>query len=185
MTSKPFARLAGAAAAGLLLLAACGGDDEGSTDDTATTVAGGDATTTTAAADETTTTTAATLEDPTDEVTAAYTDFFFNFNGDVSLLEDGESFSADVLEGMRATAATAGEISVTVHSVTALDEAGCDRAGVASPCAEVNFDLNVAEQRPAVGDQTGYAVQVDGTWKVAKTTFCSLASLGGAVPESC
>lgn len=183
MTSKPFARLAGAAAAGFLLLAACGGDDGGSTDDTATTVAGGD-TTTTAAVEETTTT-AAALEDPTEEVTAAYTDFFFNFNGDVTLLEDGESFPAEVLDGMRATAANAGEISVTVHSVTALDDAGCDAAGVASPCAEVNFDLNVAEQRPAVGDQTGYAVQVDGTWKVAKTTFCSLASLGGAVPESC
>jgi len=155
--------------AGLLFAAGCGGDN--SDEATATTT-------------KATTTTAEVLADVTAEVTPAYTSFFHNFSGDVSLLEDGASFPPASVEGMRATAAKTGSIDVNVKSVTALGRADCSKAAVKSPCAKVTFDLIVNGQ-PVVPNQTGYAVKQDGKWKVSKTTFCTLAALGGSPPQGC
>lgn len=171
-------RLAGVAFAGLLLAAGCGDDGEAASD---TTAPAEESTTSTTA--EPTTTTAAPLEDVTEPVTTVYLAFFDNFSADLALLEDGETFTEETANALRERAAAAGSITVDVKGVTALDEAGCEAAGVASPCAEVAYDL-VVNGEAAVPDQTGYAVQQDGEWKVAKTTFCSLASMGG-LPEGC
>ena len=172
-------RIAALTGAGLLVLtAACGGDDDDATDTTAAEQA--EETTTTA---EETTTTAAEVEDVTEPVTATYLAFFDGFSGDLALLEDGEDFATDI-EAMRARSEQAGGISVAVKEVTALDETGCENAGVPAPCAEVLFDLVVAGT-PAVPDQVGYAIEVDGEWLVAKTTFCALASLGSGLPPAC
>ena len=171
-------RLAGLAVAGVLVLTACGGDDSEEAADT--TAAAEESTTTTA---EETTTTAAAQEDVTDEVTAAYLGFFENFAGDPSLLENGEAFVDDI-PAMQDRSTQAGGITVAVKNVTVLDDTGCENAGVAAPCAEVLFDLVVAGT-PAVPDQTGYAVEIDGQWKVASTTFCSLAALGSGLPAAC
>jgi hypothetical protein len=169
MTRKLFRPLASLAVVGLLL-AACGGDD-------------GEETT----AEETTTTEATTTtvaeEDVAEAVTGVYLAFFEDFKGDPALLEDGDAFAKEIPE-MQQRSKDAGGITVEVKKVTALDAAGCDAAGVPSPCAEVFFDLVVAGT-PAVPDQTGYAIQEDGEWKVAKTTFCALASLGSGLPEAC
>ena len=169
-----------AALTGLLVLtAACGGGDD---DDAATDATEAEAEETTTTAEETTTT-EAEAEDVTEPVTTTYLAFFDGFSGDLALLEDGEAFAADI-EAMRARSEAAGGITVDVKEVTALDETGCENAGVASPCAEVLFDLVVAGT-PAVPDQVGYAIEVDGEWLVAKTTFCSLASLGSGLPPAC
>ena len=178
MTTRLLRRVAALAGAGALLATGCGGDDDDATSDT---TAAAEETTTTEA--EETTTTAAETEDVTQEVTDVYLAFFDGFSGDLALLEDGDAFAADI-EAMRARSEQAGGITVAVKNVTALDDTGCGNAGVASPCAEVLFDLVVAGT-PAVPDQTGYAVEVDGEWQVAKTTFCALASLGSGLPEAC
>jgi hypothetical protein len=120
-------------------------------------------------------------EDPTEEVTAAYDTFYTTF--EPASLEDGEDFAAD-LPNSKASSVAAGGVAADVKSVKALDETGCEEAGVISPCAEVEFDLLVAGN-PAVPDQTGYAVQQDGEWKVAKATFCALSSAGSNPPKAC
>ena len=181
-------------AVALLFASGCGGDDDDSSDDTTTTTAADDATTeasesteaeeTTEATEASSDSTEAAGEDITEPVTAAYTTFFDGFSGDLSLLQDGDQFS-DALAGLQASAAEQESIGVTVHSVTALDDAACDTAGVGlSPCAEVNFDL-VVNGEAAVPDQTGYAVYQDDTWKVSATTFCALTALGSGAPEAC
>jgi hypothetical protein len=153
----------------LLFAAGCGGGDD-SSESTATTKAP--------------TTTAEVLADVTAEVTPSYTTFFHNFSGDLSLLQDGATFPKESVDAMRATAAKTGSIDVNVKQVTALSSADCAKAAVASPCAKVTFDL-VVNGQPVVPNQTGYAVKQDGKWKVAKTTFCTLAALGGSPPQGC
>ena len=46
--------------------------------------------------------------------------------------------------------------------------------------AAVTYDLLI-DGKPVLPGATGTAVLVDGTWKVSKTTFCTLASLGSPV----
>jgi hypothetical protein len=78
----------------------------------------------------------------------------------------------------------AAAVSVTPKDVRALDDEARTAAGVATPCAEVKFDLTLNDS-PVVPDQTGYAVRQGDRWKVGKVTFCSLAGLGGSVPAGC
>jgi hypothetical protein len=57
--------------------------------------------------------------------------------------------------------------SITVTSVTMQPDG----------TAEVKYTLNL-NGTPALMDQLGKAVMVNGQWKVAGSTFCDLASLG-------
>jgi hypothetical protein len=50
--------------------------------------------------------------------------------------------------------------------------------------AAVTFDLYTSGKKVLTGSD-GNAVFVDGQWKVAKTTFCTLVSLGGTTPKGC
>jgi hypothetical protein len=50
--------------------------------------------------------------------------------------------------------------------------------------ATVTFDLYTSGKKVLTGSD-GNAVFVDGQWKVAKTTFCTLVSLGGTTPKGC
>lgn len=195
-------KVALAAILSLAFLAGCGGDDDddattddatedtaddtaeestddsadGTTDDTAD-----DSTDDTEPADEGTE--EAGGEDVTEPVTTAYTTFFADF--DVTYLEDGDNFGPEVIADLQQRLADAGGASTNVNTVTALDDADCATKGVTAPCAEVNYDLVVAGNADALPDQTGFAVYQDDTWKVANTTFCTLASLGGSTPEAC
>lgn len=140
--------------------------------------------TTTTAAEETTTTTALEVPDPAEQGTANFVAFFENFTGDLTLLQDGDTFADEAIQPMRDRAAAAGSITVNVVSVTQLDDAGCQAAGETPPCATVIYDLVVNGDATALPGQTGHVVFQDGAWKVAKSTFCGLAQLGG-LPEGC
>ena len=165
MTSLRAHRLAAAALAGLLLLTACGGDDDDSSSDDAAEA-----------------TTSTTEVDVIGEVSTAYTSFFGSA-GDLTRLEDGGSFTAADVEALRAVAA-GGTISATVASVTALSDEECASSTVTAPCAAVVYDILVDGAAVLEGSQ-GFAVFQDGTWKVAKGTFCTLADLAGARPAAC
>ena len=48
----------------------------------------------------------------------------------------------------------------------------------------MTFDLYTSGKKVLTGSD-GNAVFVDGQWKVAKATFCTLVSLGGTTPKGC
>ena len=53
-----------------------------------------------------------------------------------------------------------------------------------SPRARVIFTITLAGQ-PALKNQVGTAVRVNGVWKVSAKSFCALLSLQGAAPPVC
>ena len=50
--------------------------------------------------------------------------------------------------------------------------------------ATVTYSVSIGGQ-PALTNQTGTAVLVDGQWKVGDASFCQLLSLQGAAPALC
>jgi hypothetical protein len=82
----------------------------------------------------------------------------------ISLLQDGQQF-ASVIKSQAGTglaaAATAKVTKVTVTSATQ---------------AKVSYSILIAGQA-ALSNQSGVAVQQDGTWKVGLASFCGLLSL--------
>ncbi len=149
--------------------AGCSDDDSDSAPSTTSSVAAS-----TSAAESSA---AAAPADPavTKEVTDAYTTFF---NGKTpaadrtKLIENSEGF-AQVLEGMAADPQAQGT-TVNVKGVTLTDDTNAD----------VTYDL-LLNGAPVLPDQTGQAIKVDGSWRVATATFCALLSIqgkGDAIP---
>ena len=98
-------------------------------------------------------------------------------NAKVAILENGEKYRT-----MLAAAAKdpqASTLTTKVTGVTILDAAGCQAAGVASPCARVNHDLFTGDF-PALAGQVSYVIKVNGKWIVAAKSWCALAAIGGA-----
>jgi len=153
-------RFLAAVIAGLLMLGvlgACGGSDDKSSGTTTTT------------APPTTLTEAQNK----DAITKVFTEFFDGTNKDLDAklqkLDDPDKYKA--LYNKFATDATTGPqlagTSVTVTNVDLKPDG----------TAEVTYTLNL-NGTPALMNQLGTAVQVDGQWRVAGTTFCDLAALG-------
>ena len=46
-----------------------------------------------------------------------------------------------------------------------------------TPCAKVVYDINGPTGTAVLANSQGYAVDVNGTWLVAKTTICGLLGL--------
>jgi hypothetical protein len=90
----------------------------------------------------------------------------------IQLLQNGRRF-APVIEA-QAKSPLARQTRATVTSVTL---EGPTRA-------KVVYTISVAGQ-PALKNQTGTAIRVDGVWKVSDTSFCSLLSLQGSAPPAC
>jgi hypothetical protein len=111
----------------------------------------------------------------TTAVTKAYTTFFNYKSGlDVSekLLQLGPEFHAALVTNAKTAAAQ--KITVTVSNVT-----------LQSPhVAKVTFTV-LGNGSALLPNTPGYAVQENGTWKVAAQTFCGLISLQGKAPAAC
>ncbi|AZG45791.1 hypothetical protein [Gordonia insulae] len=109
----------------------------------------------------------------TKEITDAYTVFF---NGQTppdqraALIESGAAFTP-VLQGLTQNPQSM-QTTVNVKSVTLVDDTHAD----------VSYDLLMAGN-PALPDQSGQAVKVDGTWKVADDTFCALMAVQGGAEQ--
>ena len=154
-------RLVAAVVGGLLMLGmlgACGGSDDKKSSDTTTTTA--PATTLTEAQNK-------------DAITKVFTEFFDGKNPDLNAklqkLDDPNKYSA--LYNKFATDPTTGpQLAGTSITVTNIDLKP-------DGTAEVTYTLNL-NGTPALMDQLGKAVLVDGQWRVAGTTFCDLAALG-------
>lgn len=87
-------------------------------------------------------------------------------DGDPTALEDGENLT----EAIALLAALAPPPEVKTATVTAIEFTDAENAGV-------TYDFLI-DGKPVLPGATGTAVLDDGEWKVSKTTFCTLASLG-------
>src|SRR5437588_1659316 len=89
----------------------------------------------------------------------------------VKLLQNGQRF-APLIQAQAGSAiaqsAVARVRSVTLHGST----------------ATVKYDILLAGQ-PALPNQTGTAMLVNGTWEVGDQSFCALLSLQGKPPPQC
>jgi hypothetical protein len=90
----------------------------------------------------------------------------------VELLQDGQRFAPFIKA--QAASPLARQAKATVTKVT-----------VVSPTrARVIFTITLAGQ-PALKNQVGTAVRVNGVWKVSAKSFCALLSPEGAAPPVC
>ncbi len=110
--------------------------------------------------------------------TAVTSTFVQLFNGAASiesrlpLLQSGDAFAQAL--SSQASSPLLKLTTATVSSVTS----------VAPNQAHVVYTVLVSGT-PALTNQSGTAVQVNGSWKVSAGTFCSLLSLGGQTPAPC
>ena len=121
--------------------------------------------------------TAAAQADPetTKAVTAAYTGFFDAKTPaaqKAALVEKGDLF-APVLQAQASNPQAQGT-SATVSAVALTDPAH----------AAVTYSI-VINGTPALPNQSGQAVQENGQWKVAASTFCALLKLQGGTSAAC
>lgn len=109
------------------------------------------------------------------QITAAWTEFFDGATPaarKAQLLENGQVF-APVIAGLAASPlAKSAKATVSEVQVTSPDK------------ATVTYSVSIGGQ-PALTNQTGTAVLVDGQWKVGDASFCQLLSLQGAAPALC
>jgi hypothetical protein len=108
-------------------------------------------------------------------ITKAFQDFFdYQSTAQQSqdALQDGDRFTAVLTQ--QGTQSYAQKSAATVASASLL-----------SPdTAKVVFTVSVGGQA-LLPDATGYAVRLNGSWKVAATTFCSLLELEGDKAPAC
>ncbi|MGA3150330.1 MAG: hypothetical protein ABSD10_01760 [Candidatus Saccharimonadales bacterium] len=100
---------------------------------------------------------------------------FFNGStsaqGKINLLQNGQQF-AQVIQA-QAQSATAKATTATVSSVS-----------LNGSSATVQYTIDINKQ-PALSNQKGQAVKVNGAWKVGDAAFCGLLQLSGSVPPNC
>lgn len=114
-------------------------------------------------------------------ISKAYDTLFDFTNSSVSdktaVIEDGASLERALTEALGSSLAKSAT-GANVVSVTLLSSAQCSEAAVAAPCAKVTYDLLGPNGTPLLsGHSTGYAIESDGSWLVAKSTICSLLTL--------
>jgi hypothetical protein len=153
-------RLVATVVSGLLVLGvlgACGGSDDNSSDTTTTTAP----------------TTTLTEAQKKDAITKVFTDFFDGKNPDLNAkaqkLDDPDKYMA-LYNKFATDPVTGPQLAGTSITVTNVDLKP-------DGTAEVTYTLNL-NGTPALENQLGTAVQVDGEWRVAGSTFCDLAALG-------
>lgn len=157
-----------------LVATACASETEpaATTAPSSTTTTSTTSTTTTLPPSTTTTTLAATTtEDPTSEadkeaITAAYEIVFSSetsYDEKAPLIDDPSGLEETVLK-YQETGESMGGVSLAATKIT-----------VDGDTAEVIYDFMFGGT-PTYPDLTGDAVQVDGTWKISRTMFCSIMS---------
>jgi hypothetical protein len=141
----------------LVATAACGGDDDG-----------GSASTTTTAASTTTTV------DANETITELFTTFFDGTNTDydakLEMLEDPDAI-ADLYERARTDpefAPLLAQVKVEVKTITMTSDT----------TADVDFALLLNGAPATEGVLLGRALVVDGEWRIANSTVCTLVALG-------
>ncbi|QDQ97280.1 hypothetical protein [Tomitella fengzijianii] len=111
------------------------------------------------------------------DITSAY-ETFFSGKSDaqtkLGVIEDPDRFAKTI--NAQSSSGLAESTSVTVGQMSLVSP------GRASVVYTILMD-----DKPVLPDQTGYAVEVDGKWKVSASSFCGLLTLenGGTPPAEC
>jgi len=114
-------------------------------------------------------------------ITTSYVNFFNSANTNtaarLALLQGGPGV-ASIVTSLFATNAKVGSY-VKVTNINVLSSDDCSSNGFSGQCAAVTYDLYIAANpnAPVLAGSNGYAVLEGGVWKVARQTFCALASL--------
>jgi len=101
---------------------------------------------------------------------------------------DSEHLDADLVGICPGQPFTGRRLVILGSACPAASSATCQQAGLESTCAEVTFSVVDKNGQVLLPVSQGYAVQVNGTWLVAKTTWCPLLNAlyqtqkGGALP---
>lgn len=90
----------------------------------------------------------------------------------VALLQNGQQFAQLIQQ--QSGSPLAQQTSAQVSDVSLTDP----------HTARVTYTILLGGQ-PALKDQAGTALLIDGTWKVSDQSFCALLSLQGAAPPQC
>ncbi|MEI7547567.1 MAG: hypothetical protein WCK21_05860 [Actinomycetota bacterium] len=168
----------------VLMLAAggCGGDSKPAATTPATTT---DTTPVTTGATPASTGTSSTIADGTTSIATIRTAFttFFTGGGSVdakvAVLQDGERYRPMLTDA--AANAQFRSLTIDIRDIRLATAAECGGYGELATCAVVTYDLLVGGA-PMLAAHQGYAVRVDGTWKVASSAWCAVVKLGG---ETC
>ena len=110
-------------------------------------------------------------------ITSAYETFFSgksDADTKLGVIEDPDRF-AETINAQ----ASSGLAESTSVQVSTMDLVGPGRAAV-------TYTI-LMDDKPVLPDQTGYAVEVNGQWKVSASSFCGLLTLenGGTPPAEC
>ena len=93
-----------------------------------------------------------------------------------SAIEDGAALQTALRAALSWSLASSAT-GATVQSVTLLPGTSCRVVQVATPCAQVNYDIIGPNGQLLTWDQIGYATAVDGRWLVASSTVCDVLTL--------
>lgn len=113
-------------------------------------------------------------------ITASYKTLFNMANKSVepklAVVQDGASIRKAMIQALSSPLSSTAAGAKIDHA-TVLSSAGCTSLSLSAPCAEVTYDLLGTSGSPLMSTQTGYAVELDSTWLVAKSTICKLFEL--------
>lgn len=180
MRNRMFRGAASVCGIAVIAVAALTGCSDDSSDDTAAATSAGATAAATSAMSETSGAMAPDSSSAADPATTkAVTDAFVTFfdaktpvDQRAAAVEKGDVFQPVL--AAQANNPQAQGTSATVSKVTSADPTH----------ANVTYTL-LMNGNPVLPDQSGKAVQVDGTWKVAAATFCTLLKLQGGTAPAC
>jgi len=172
----------------LVLVTGCSGGDGGSSDTSGPSTAATSSTTASSITTSSLTTvagssTTAAIEDPTEAIRAAFETFYdgagTTVDAKLAVLEDGERYRV-MIEDASANPQFQ-SLTIDIREIRLATDGECAGLGATAPCAVVTHDLLVAGA-PMLVAQQSVAVQVDGSWLVAASSWCAVVAIGG---ETC
>jgi hypothetical protein len=127
-------------------------------------------------------------------IASSFNTFFDFADGTVSdklaVVEDGGALG-QALTGALSMSFAPAATGAKVDNTKMLDASACARATLAAPCAQVTYDVLGIGGTVILPGSEGYAVEVDGSWRLAKMTACGLfelfyeASAKAGTPPGC
>jgi len=92
----------------------------------------------------------------------------------VNVVQDGEKLRSAMNYGFHSSLAKLAS-GARVSSIAFLNGSECTSEALTSPCAKVTYYILGQNGSPVLGQaSTGYAVELNGKWYVAKSVVCSL-----------